>query len=56
MPEALAIVWELVKSDYPTSAKAESLFKFDKVLGLNLSQHVTRDTKAADLQRVGAGT
>ncbi|MCL5435126.1 MAG: cysteine--tRNA ligase [Patescibacteria group bacterium] len=37
MPKALAVMWELVKSDYPTSAKAESLFKFDKVLGLKLS-------------------
>lgn len=37
MPEALAVVWELIKSDYPTHAKAESLFKFDEVLGLNLS-------------------
>jgi len=38
MPESLAVVWDLVKSDYPTHAKAESLFKFDKVLGLNLDQ------------------
>ena len=38
MPEALSIVWELVKSDYPTSAKAESLFKFDEVLGLGLAE------------------
>lgn len=38
MPEALAIVWELVHSDYPSHAKAESLFKFDKILGLNLSE------------------
>lgn len=36
MPQALAVVWELVKSDYPSSAKAESLFKFDQVLGLKL--------------------
>lgn len=36
MPEALSVVWELVKSDYPTHAKAESLFKMDEVLGLNL--------------------
>lgn len=36
MPEAMAVLWELVKSDYPTSAKAESLFKFDEVLGFNL--------------------
>ena len=37
-PEALAVVWDLVKSDYPTSAKAKSLFKFDEVLGLKLSE------------------
>ena len=36
IPKALGIVWELVKSDYPNSAKAETLFKFDKVLGLDL--------------------
>ncbi len=36
MPMALAVVWELVKSDYPNSAKAKSLFKMDRVLGLNL--------------------
>ena len=36
-PKALAVMWELVKSDYPTSAKAQSLFKFDKILGLNLA-------------------
>ncbi|MDO8460892.1 MAG: cysteine--tRNA ligase [bacterium] len=38
MPEALAVMWELVKSDYPSHAKAESLFKFDKVLGLSLAR------------------
>jgi len=36
IPKALSIVWDLIKSDYPTSARAESLFKFDKVLGLDL--------------------
>jgi cysteinyl-tRNA synthetase len=35
-PEALSILWQLVDSDYPTSAKAESLLKFDRVLGLRL--------------------
>ncbi|HEX8932344.1 MAG TPA: cysteine--tRNA ligase [Patescibacteria group bacterium] len=35
MSKALSVVWELVKSDYPTSAKAESLFKMDQVLGFN---------------------
>ncbi|MEK7502543.1 MAG: cysteine--tRNA ligase [Patescibacteria group bacterium] len=36
IPKALGIAWELVKSDYPASARAESLFKFDKILGLDL--------------------
>ncbi|MBI4084556.1 MAG: cysteine--tRNA ligase [Candidatus Levybacteria bacterium] len=38
MPEALAIVWELLKSDYPDSAKLQSVLKMDKVLGLDLAK------------------
>ena len=38
MPQALAIMWELVKSDEPASAKANSIFKMDEVLGLNLQE------------------
>lgn len=38
IPKALGIVWEMMRSDYPTSAKAESLFKFDQVLGLDLER------------------
>jgi cysteinyl-tRNA synthetase len=43
MSKALAVVWELVKSDLPSGAKAKLLFKWDEVLGLdlqNLSQKV----------------
>ncbi len=36
IPKALSIVWEMVKSDFPTPDIAESLFKFDKILGLDL--------------------
>jgi len=36
MPKALAVVWEMLKSDIPDSAKAESLCKMDQVLGLDL--------------------
>ena len=38
MPKALGLVWELIKSDYPDSAKAESLYKMDQVLGLDLEK------------------
>ena len=43
MPKALAVVWDLMKSDYPSSAKAESLLTFDKVLGLNLHLAAPRE-------------
>ena len=36
MAKALSVVWEMIKSDYPDSAKAESIFKMDEVLGLDL--------------------
>lgn len=39
MPRALAVVWDLVKSNYPEQAKKASLLKFDKVLGLGLSSY-----------------
>ena len=38
LPKALGLVWELIKSDYPDSAKAESLYKIDQVLGLDLEK------------------
>ena len=38
MPRALAVVWELVKSGYPSAAKKKSLLKFDQILGLGLDK------------------
>jgi len=35
-PKALAVMWEMVKSDEPNAAKAKSLFRMDEILGLNL--------------------
>lgn len=49
MPEALAVVHELMKSDYPSHAKAESLFKFDEVLGLKLKEsHFAKASRDKD--------
>ena len=39
-PQALAVLWNMVKSDYPTSAKAKTLLEMDKVLGLNLNEYL----------------
>ncbi len=38
MPQALAVVWEVVKSNIPSTDKLDLLLTFDQVLGLNLSQ------------------
>lgn len=45
MPEALSIVWEMVRSNYPGNAKKRSLLKMDEVLGLNLSQFKPEEVK-----------
>lgn len=37
MPQARAVVWDMLKSDNPDSAKKASLLKFDTVLGLRLA-------------------
>lgn len=38
MPKALSVMWEMLKSDYPTSAKHQSILVMDKVLGLGLDK------------------
>lgn len=35
-PEALAVVWEIIKSNIPSPDKYDLLIEFDEVLGLNL--------------------
>jgi len=37
-PKALAIVWDLLKSDKKPEDKKATLFEFDKILGLSLSE------------------
>lgn len=49
LPQALSVVWELVKSHYPMSAKKASLLKFDNILGLNLAQAVSAKIDLRDL-------
>jgi cysteinyl-tRNA synthetase len=38
MPQALAVVWEVIKSDYAGGQKAATLLEFDEVLGFNLAE------------------
>ncbi|MBI2032887.1 MAG: cysteine--tRNA ligase [Candidatus Levybacteria bacterium] len=41
-PQALSIMWEMLKSDYPTSAKARTIYKMDAILGLDLQNSRTK--------------
>ena len=38
MPRALAVAWDLVKSDLPDPAKKATMLAFDRVLGLRLAE------------------
>ncbi len=49
MPQALSVLWETVKSSYPSSAKAETVFKFDKVLGLGLDKIQSSELRSRSL-------
>lgn len=51
IPEALALLWELIKSDVSENDKLATVLDFDKVLGLNLGKkkQVAIDSKAEEL-------
>lgn len=40
MPKALAVVWEMIKSDIPTSEKSATLLEMDKILSLGLDKYI----------------
>jgi cysteinyl-tRNA synthetase len=42
MPKALAVVWEMVKSDIPSSQKSAELLEMDKILGLELNKYIAQ--------------
>ena len=41
LPQVLAIVWDLIKSNQPDNKKMATVLKFDQVLGLNLAKTKT---------------
>jgi len=40
VPEALAVFWELVKSNIPETSKLNTILKMDEFLGLKLQEHI----------------
>ncbi len=40
MPEALAIMWDLLKSEIPEGSKLKTIVKFDEIFGLDIADHI----------------
>lgn len=52
-PKALRIMWDVVKSDYPSGARAQSILWMDAVLGLRLNDYVSKPlTVPADVAKL----
>ena len=45
MPQAVAVMWEMIHSDNPTSAKAKTILEMDKILGLQLDDYLGKPVK-----------
>ncbi|MBI2338258.1 cysteine--tRNA ligase [Candidatus Daviesbacteria bacterium] len=41
-PQALAVLWDMVKSENPSAAKSKSILEMDKILGLKLDEYLGR--------------
>lgn len=48
MPKALAVVWEMVKSDIPSAQKSADLLAMDKVLGLELDKYIGQEIEVPE--------
>lgn len=48
MPQALSIMWDLVKADRDTASKGAALLKMDKILGLKLGEYLAKPIKVPD--------
>ncbi len=57
MPRAVAVTWELIKSDLPAPTKKATLLEFDRVLGLRLAEWRPREEVVPDeiMALVGPG-
>ena len=45
IPQALAVLWEMLKSNIPSQDKKELVMRFDQVLGFNLESAKSKKTK-----------
>jgi cysteinyl-tRNA synthetase len=40
IPQAVAVMWEMLKSEIPEGSKLKTLDRFDEVLGLEIAEHI----------------
>lgn len=53
MPKALSVVWELLHSDYPTSAKSRTFLTMNRILGLGLkAQKTNKKIKEGEEEKI----
>ena len=53
-PRAVAVVWDLLRSDLPAATKKATLLAFDRVLGLGLAEWKPTETEVpAEIQKTG---
>ena len=48
IPQAVAVMWDMVRSDNPTASKAKSLLEMDKILGLDLEKYLGKPLEVPD--------
>lgn len=48
MPQAVAVMWDLVHSDEPQSTKSKILLKMDKILGLGLDEYLGKQIEVPE--------
>ncbi len=48
VPQALAVAWEMLKSNIPSADKLDLILSFDEVLGLNLNKTENKGNKISD--------
>jgi len=48
IPQAVAVMWEMVKSDIPSSQKSTDLLEMDKILGLGLEEYLGKQIEVPE--------
>ena len=53
MPQAVAVLWEMVHNDEPSSLKSSAILKMDKILGLGLEDYLGKQLEMpANVQKI----